>query len=452
MKKIFVIFTLLAVSFVVVGYYWQVPTGGTYLQMKKLAVNPTTATPANKVDVFAKYSGSAGDTGIYRRFADGTIKRIDSTAGSSFQIRAAGSAYRTDSITIKGATGTLVTQSNDTITVNADSVRAAHVADTLVNSLQYVWKRTAAGMADLVNTADTVWVGKNTGYNAFMPTGKLNFNQVNGGGTYSIVFAGDSSSSLDAGYMVGRMNNNKRWLKRHLGASDILQEAIITSSGTIDMYSAMSSSGLGIAVVPVNKLDVAGNVSITTGTPPSMTGANNLYVYGHGSFAFANSGAANIAEGIAVAFPINGTDGARYASEYGTNAATEKTFEKMEGVTTTTTATPSSVTLRSMAQTSDSTATIMVEANVVAYRSGGGTPANRGQASYKLVGTFGFENGVVIQLGSTTVVHSAESDAALDCSISASTTNIVVTYTGIMGETWRWYCYSTRWYAGHLTE
>ena len=446
MKKLLLLLVLLGS----VGY-GQSPTGTTYIRMKKLSASPALSTSTNKVDLFWKESATPGDTGFFRRFSDGSEKRIDSTAGASFKIRAAGSAYRTDSITIKGTAGTLVTQSNDTITVNADSVRKSFVSDSLFNTRQYVWKRTATGFADLVNPSDSLWVGGTTGYNAFLPSGKWNIGLRNNSGLYGIVYHGDSGT-VDLGFRIGRMQNNVRWLERSLSASSSFQFAIINSDGSIPYYTLQTTAGMGIKVTPVNILDVGGNMSVTTGTPPSMTGTNNLYVSGHGSFAFANTNAANIAEGIAVAFPINGTDGARYASEYGTNAASEKMFEKMEGVTTTTTATPSSVTLRSVAQASDSTATIMVEANVVAYRSGGGTPANRGQASYKLVGTFGFENGVVIQLGSTTVVHSAESDAALDCSISASTTNIVVTYTGIMGETWRWYCYSTRWYAGHLTE
>lgn len=418
------------------------------IRYDSLATTPSMSSSDSKSRTFWK-AGADGLIHFYRLHR-GTVKMIDS-AGGAFKIRAAGSVYRNDSITIKGTAGTLVTQSNDTITINADSVRKSSVSDSITNTLQYVWKRTAGGMADLVNPADTVFVGKNTGYNAFLPTGKLNFNQANGSGTYSMVFGGDSSSSLDAGYMIGRMNNNKRWLVGHLGASNILRTAIVNNAGGIDFYYSITPSGMGVAVVNTNTFDVAGNTSISAGTPPVMSGTGNLYVHGTLSAGFANTSAVNAGENILLGIDSD-ADGIYIGGEYPKDGDNARNMYRQEGVTTTADVTPTAKAIFGMNLAGDSTCTIMVEANVVAYRSGGGTPANRGQASYKLIGTFGYENSAVIQLGTTTVVHSAESDAALACTLSASGNNIILTFTGLTGESWRWYAYSNRYYAGHISQ
>lgn len=73
MKKLLLLFIILGGTCLA-----QAPRGATYFQFKKLSTNPTLATDTNKADLYFKYSGSAGDTGLYRRFQDGSVKRIDS--------------------------------------------------------------------------------------------------------------------------------------------------------------------------------------------------------------------------------------------------------------------------------------------------------------------------------------------------------------------------------------
>lgn len=85
MKNYIIIF-LCAVVFA--GFFWgESPQGATYFVFKKLSTNPVQATSVTKADLFFKYSGTAGDTGIYRRFADGTVKRIDTTFSTNVNPR-----------------------------------------------------------------------------------------------------------------------------------------------------------------------------------------------------------------------------------------------------------------------------------------------------------------------------------------------------------------------------
>ena len=60
-------------------------------------------------------------------------------------------------------------------------------------------------------------------------------------------------------------------------------------------------------------------------------------------------------------------------------------------------------------------------------------------ASYRITGTFKNDGGVLTQVGTTTVEHSAESDAAWDCVFDTSGTDIRVRVTGVVATNISWH-------------
>lgn len=183
MKKFFIIFALLVVSFLVVGYYWQVPFGGTYLQMRKLAVSPTTTTPANKGEIFFKYR-SAGDTATIRRYADGSEVRLDSvgnerqdttfyrvgvvsrgsiTATDSLRevIVPAGATWRIDTVKqwatnpssltynlYRNTAGTVVAIFSSNVSITSSVTNATGLQNTTITGLAQIWLSVKGGTAD----------------------------------------------------------------------------------------------------------------------------------------------------------------------------------------------------------------------------------------------------------------------------------------------------------------
>jgi hypothetical protein len=61
-----------------------------------------------------------------------------------------------------------------------------------------------------------------------------------------------------------------------------------------------------------------------------------------------------------------------------------------------------------------------------------------GGGGYTIVGTFQNLSGTLTQIGSTSVVHSAEGSASLDCVFSISGTNLLVNVTGLPASNFTW--------------
>ena len=77
--------------------------------------------------------------------------------------------------------------------------------------------------------------------------------------------------------------------------------------------------------------------------------------------------------------------------------------------------------------------TCNVRAIIVGVQSGGGN-----RASYELVGTFYRSGGGATQQGSTTVLHSAESNASWNAVLDADSNDVRVRVTGIAATDIRW--------------
>ena len=78
--------------------------------------------------------------------------------------------------------------------------------------------------------------------------------------------------------------------------------------------------------------------------------------------------------------------------------------------------------------------------NVTVDLNGGEISGSGDMAGYKFVGTFKNVSGTLTQIGTTTVLHSVEDDAATDFQFTISGTNILVQVKGINLESWQWGC------------
>lgn len=103
----------------------------------------------------------------------------------------------------------------------------------------------------------------------------------------------------------------------------------------------------------------------------------------------------------------------------------------------TTTNASANQTLQTVALTASMT--YMLEARVVARRTGGSAGTAEDGASYSLIGTFKTVGGAATQIGVTTVDHSAESQAAWDANLAVSGANVLVRVTGAANNNIVWH-------------
>jgi hypothetical protein len=89
-------------------------------------------------------------------------------------------------------------------------------------------------------------------------------------------------------------------------------------------------------------------------------------------------------------------------------------------------------------------ATFCVDAIVIARRTGGSSGAAADGAAYRIIGTFKNNAGTVTQIGSTSVVHSAESQAGWDCVFDVSGTAVRVRITGAANNNVVWHGHTMR--------
>jgi hypothetical protein len=81
----------------------------------------------------------------------------------------------------------------------------------------------------------------------------------------------------------------------------------------------------------------------------------------------------------------------------------------------------------------------LIEARVLARRTGGTAGTANDCASYIIVGTFKNSSGTVTQVGATTMVHSVEDQAAWDCVFTVSGTTVLVQVTGAANNNVAWH-------------
>jgi len=88
--------------------------------------------------------------------------------------------------------------------------------------------------------------------------------------------------------------------------------------------------------------------------------------------------------------------------------------------------------------------TSQVSVDVVARRTGGSAGASGDGASYRVVGTFRRVGaGSATLIGSLTTVHSAESQAGWDCTLTASGNDVLVRVTGATNNNVSWAAVAT---------
>lgn len=81
----------------------------------------------------------------------------------------------------------------------------------------------------------------------------------------------------------------------------------------------------------------------------------------------------------------------------------------------------------------------IVEAKVLARRTGGSAGTASDTAGYKIIGVFKNNSGTLTQVGTTTVEHSSEDQAGWDCTFSISGTNILLRGTGATNNNITWH-------------
>lgn len=83
--------------------------------------------------------------------------------------------------------------------------------------------------------------------------------------------------------------------------------------------------------------------------------------------------------------------------------------------------------------------TIQIVADVVARRTGGSAGTAGDGASYRLIGTFRrVSAGSATLIGSVTAVHTAESQGAWDCTLTASGNDVLLRITGATNNNMTW--------------
>jgi len=85
--------------------------------------------------------------------------------------------------------------------------------------------------------------------------------------------------------------------------------------------------------------------------------------------------------------------------------------------------------------TLDDNSIYSIRANVLGMESDG---SDRNQ--YYIMGTFYRDGGNATQQGTTTSIHTVESELAADCNFTLSGNDVYVTVTGVAAETWNWKC------------
>ena len=81
----------------------------------------------------------------------------------------------------------------------------------------------------------------------------------------------------------------------------------------------------------------------------------------------------------------------------------------------------------------------IVEAKVLARRTGGSSGTASDTAGYKIIGVFKNNGGTLTQVGTTTIEHTSEDQAGWDCVFTVSGTNILVRVTGATNNNITWH-------------
>jgi len=94
-------------------------------------------------------------------------------------------------------------------------------------------------------------------------------------------------------------------------------------------------------------------------------------------------------------------------------------------------------TLHTVATTSNNS--YIIEAKVLARRTGGSSGTASDTAGYKIIGVFKNNAGTLTQVGTTTVEHSSEDQAGWDCVFTISGTSVLVRVTGATNNNVTWH-------------